>query len=380
MTADTAEMALIAKLDAAGDELISDVEKIRSGQSTEPAPAPTPPVEAAPAPAPETPSEPVAPVAATPEPPKAEVAAPTAEERKAYTDFLAKHGGDPEKGSQHYFEVMRQNADFKRQLDEAKAAKAAPPAEPVSPPPAEVPPLVKELDQRILALSTEFNQVEEHLKQAQAVKPQWTEHRENLLQKFFHTTDADEAAKIRADLEVAKTALDRIDAVERAASSRRAQLITDYNSVEFNKKIALQLHEARQASTQLASTSEERQVAEERKAFSSAIDKVITAKGIPEADREDFKEEARLRANHKVNNLDEEIADYEAFASEVADRYLARQRRVAAEYATAKKVDSKPAAPTGPAAVAPAPTKRPAATTLNELSQSLDDRWAQENV
>jgi hypothetical protein len=379
MTADNAELALSDLLNSKTDEFLEEGDRILKGEPVTPA-TPTTPTEPVKAAEPETPS---APPVAEPEaePVKDPASAAPAPERKAFNDFTAKFGGDPEKGAQHYFEVMRQNAEFKRKLDEAKAAPAAPPAAQVSPAvEPEVPPLVKELDQSILALSTEFNQVEEHLKQVKAVKPQWIEHRDNLIDQLTEATDADVAAKIRADLTVAKRSIAKIEAVEQAASGRRDQLIRDYRTADLNRRVAQQLHEERQARTSLVTTSEERQVQEERKAFFSAVDRVAASKGIPEADREDFREEAQLRANHKVNALDEEIPDYEAFVGEIADRFIGRQRRVAASYAEQKKVDSKPAAPQGKAAVVPAPAKRPNAQTLEELSSRLDDQWAQERV
>src|SRR5712664_918736 len=95
----------------------------------------------------EPPSAPEPPARAEGEPPSpAAEATPSAEVRKPYDDFLAKHGGDPEKGAQHYFDVMGQNArlareneDFKNRLkavEDQQARSAQPP--PVASPPAPV--------------------------------------------------------------------------------------------------------------------------------------------------------------------------------------------------------------------------------------------------
>jgi len=368
-------------MEAAGaqvDELDTSTGESPSSPSAEPPSAP-----------------PAAPEGEPPSPPEA--ATPQAA-RKPYDDFLAKHGGDPEKGAQHYFDVMGQNARLAKERDEKAARlkqvedqltslqKQAPPQAPVSPAPVEQPPEVQELDNQVRTLSSNFVHVENQIQQAQAEDGKWATHLEGLLNQLERASSDPSIDEVRlraaiADARVSKRGWQ--DFISNLWRTRGA-IITEYRQAQREKAAWDRVTALERTRAQDDESVFEGQVADFRREWDGA--KQQASAKIPESQRARFIEWAEKMGRAHVNTWDpvrndtKEIEDTTAFAGALAQEYLDWLRDASTAYAQQKTQAASVAAPVGKRAVVPGEPQRKRAISLEELQAQHDAAWAAERI
>jgi hypothetical protein len=330
-----------------------------------------------------------------PSPPAAATPPATSEARKPYDDFLAKHGGDPEKGAQHYFDVMGQNSRLARERDDLAArlkaveeaqARRPQPQEVASPPPvAETPPEIQELDNQVRVLSSNFGVVEQQLAGAQVETNRWGAHLEGLLNQLERAgvdPSIDENALRRAIAD-ARQNLRGWQDFSGNLWRTRGSLVNEFRQVQREKAHWDRVLALERTRTQDEDVFFEQQVGDFRREWDQA--RQSASQKIPEKHRERFMSWAEKMGTAEVNTWDAALGDTKQidpgpFAEHLAQEYIDWLRHASTDYAAAKVASATVAAPVGKRAVVPGEAPRKRAQSLEELQAQHDAAWAAERI
>ncbi len=326
----------------------------------EAAPAPDVPATTVPT---ESPSVPV-PAGSTP----AASPTPTPQYNDAAQAFLSKYGGDLNKAAEHYWEAVRQNAEFTRQ------------AQPVQQQPVQevADPEVQQLDSRLLVLDQDFRGLDGEFVKVKTKREELESTLEELTDKLS-TPDLDaDVPGLQRQLRNVRTDLGRVRTREQDIV-RRAQ----ENRGQFNVTAALRTQALRFQSILQARQADEAarydyEVSSFRTSFDSALD--AAAAQIPEELKSEFGDYARAMALRYLQTPGPDgqrpvISDAKGYTAALAQRYLGafdKHHRVrSSQYGADKQKDAQLATPGTVKAAAPDKTKKRSVAEWDEMHDAL---------